>query len=244
MYKNKRQLKSMLKYSLAVIGLSKGLDLKRSATELTIANQMDLGIELQRKCCRTTQDQVILFSVVPVPWRGNLRSKGSGKKSINFNGSTKNIKLLLQMVISVNQLSLYGAVADMIEELPVGQRAPVKPAASGQLDKQQILTQPPLAEVQANEERQGNLCRFEISRSWTILLCSSVTKRKRKSMFMPRKYVASRSRRNSQKKDGSKAMRDLAQSRTSKFAINTEGTVLKFRFNLCFKIKPCLGFEL
>ena len=32
-----------------------------------------------------------------------------------------------------------------------------KPAASGQLDKQEILTQPPLAEVQANEERHGNL---------------------------------------------------------------------------------------
>ena len=61
------------------------------------------------------------------------------------------------MVISVNQLSLYGAVADMIAELPVGQRAPKKPVASGQLDKQEIITQPPLAELQANEERQGNL---------------------------------------------------------------------------------------
>ena len=45
----------------------------------------------------------------------------------------------------------------MIEELPVGKRAPGKPAASGQLDDQEILTQPPLAQVQANEERQGNL---------------------------------------------------------------------------------------
>ena len=45
------------------------------------------------------------------------------------------------MVISVNQLSLGGAVADMIAELAV---------ASGQLDKQEILTQPPLADVQAN----------------------------------------------------------------------------------------------
>ena len=88
--------------------------------------------------------------------RGELRSEG-GKTSIHFNGSTQNIELLLQMVISVSQLSLYGAVADMIEELPVGQRAPSKPAASGQLDKQEILTQLPLAEVQANEERQGNL---------------------------------------------------------------------------------------
>ena len=42
--------------------------------------------------------------------RGELRSKESGKKSIHFNGSTQNIELLLQMVISVNQLSIYGAV--------------------------------------------------------------------------------------------------------------------------------------
>ena len=61
------------------------------------------------------------------------------------------------MVISVNELSLYGAIADMIAELPVGQRAPVKPVASSQLDTHEILTQPPLAKLQANEERQGNL---------------------------------------------------------------------------------------
>ena len=42
-------------------------------------------------------------------------------------------------------------------ELPVDQRAPGKPVASGQLDKQEHLTQLPLAELQANEERQGNL---------------------------------------------------------------------------------------
>ena len=60
------------------------------------------------------------------------------------------------MVISVNQLSLYGAVADMLE-LPVGQRAVGKPKAPSQLDKVEILTQPPFAEMQANEERQRNL---------------------------------------------------------------------------------------
>ena len=56
--------------------------------------------------------------------RGQLRSKEGGQTSIHFNGSTENIELLLQMVISVNQLTLYGAVADMIAELPVGRRAP------------------------------------------------------------------------------------------------------------------------
>ena len=45
----------------------------------------------------------------------------------------------------------------MIEELPIGQRFVEKPKAQSQLDKVEILTQPPLAEVQANEERRGNL---------------------------------------------------------------------------------------
>ena len=39
----------------------------------------------------------------------------------------------------------------------VSQKASEKPAAPGQLDKQEILAQLLFAEVQANEERQGNL---------------------------------------------------------------------------------------
>ena len=58
------------------------------------------------------------------------------------------------MVISVNQLSLYGAVADLIKELPDNQRAPGKPVASSQMSKQEIIAQPPLADVQATDERQ------------------------------------------------------------------------------------------
>ena len=84
--------------------------------------------------------------------RGDLRSKERGKKSIHFNGSSQNTKL----VISVNQFSIYGAVADTIEELPVGQRAVGKTKAPGQLDKAEILTQPLLAELQAKEVRQEN----------------------------------------------------------------------------------------
>ena len=58
------------------------------------------------------------------------------------------------MVISVNQLSLHGAVTDMTAELSLDQRAPEKPVPSGQLDKQEIITQPPHAQLQVNEERQ------------------------------------------------------------------------------------------
>ena len=90
--------------------------------------------------------------------RGHLRSKGGGKTSIHFNGSTENIELLLQMVISVKQLSLYGAVADVIDEMPVDQRAPGKTAASGQLVHQETPTQPPLAEMQAPMKSDRETC--------------------------------------------------------------------------------------
>ena len=52
--------------------------------------------------------------------------------------------------------------------------------------------------------------RFEISRCWTIIFCFSVTKRKRNSIFMPRIYGASRSRRNSYKRvDPKQCVSDL-----------------------------------
>ena len=91
------------------------------------------------------------------------------------------------------------------------------------MDKQEILTQPPLAEVQANEERQGHLLqeykpRFEklpedqkLSRP-----CSEASLRlvevghffyalpspkgEAHRSFMQRKYVASKSKRNSYKR--------------------------------------------
>ena len=130
-------MKNTLEDFLAVIGLYLDLDQKRSGTPHTIANQTDVGIGLQRKCCTTSQDPVIRYSVVPVPWRerGQLRSKGGGRTTIHFNGSTQNIELLLQMVISVNQLSLNGAVADLIEELPDDQRSPRKSVALDQIVK-------------------------------------------------------------------------------------------------------------
>ena len=51
--------------------------------------------------------------------RGNLESKGSGKTCIHFCGDDVNMDLLLRTVISVNQVSIYGAVPDMCEPIEV-----------------------------------------------------------------------------------------------------------------------------
>ena len=44
-------LENTLDNFLAVIGLSSGLDLRRSGTELTMKYQVDIGHERRRKCC-------------------------------------------------------------------------------------------------------------------------------------------------------------------------------------------------
>ena len=49
--------------------------------------------------------------------RGDLKSKGKGKLSIHFSGSDETVEVILRTIISVNQLSVYGAVAEMCEEL-------------------------------------------------------------------------------------------------------------------------------
>ena len=61
----------------------------------------------------------LVFRCTSALERGDSRSKGGGKTSRHFNAAPKT-------------LSCYGAVADMIEEFPVGQRAPGKPVAPGQ----------------------------------------------------------------------------------------------------------------
>ena len=56
--------------------------------------------------------------------------------------------------MSLNQLSLYGEVADMIKELPEDQIAPGRLVALDQTE-QEILIQLLIAEVPSNDERQG-----------------------------------------------------------------------------------------
>ena len=46
-----KELKNTLEDFLAVVGLSWGLDQKRSVADLLMACQVDLGVERRRKCC-------------------------------------------------------------------------------------------------------------------------------------------------------------------------------------------------
>ena len=48
--------------------------------------------------------------------RGQLKSKGHGKLSIHFAATQETMETIFRIIVSANQLSLHGAVAEMCEE--------------------------------------------------------------------------------------------------------------------------------
>ena len=85
--------------------------------------------------------------------RGKLKSKGKGKVSIHFSAEPDTIDTIYRIILSVNQLSVYGAVAAICEEF-VGQ-----PDNTGQpvvLEGQSIVLGEVEAEAPAHEEPQNS----------------------------------------------------------------------------------------
>ena len=48
--------------------------------------------------------------------KGRLRSKGHGKLSIHFAADLETIETIFRIIVSANQLSLYGVIAELCEE--------------------------------------------------------------------------------------------------------------------------------
>ena len=57
----------------------------------------------------------IFRSTTPLS-RGQLKSKGKGKVSIHFTADRDTVGTIYRIILSVNQLSVYGAVAAFCEE--------------------------------------------------------------------------------------------------------------------------------
>ena len=64
--------------------------------------------------------------------RGTLKSKGGGKLSIHFRADGDTIETVFRTNISVNQLSIYGAVSDMCEECDTCHDRTGRPVVAGQ----------------------------------------------------------------------------------------------------------------
>ena len=66
--------------------------------------------------------------------RGTLKSKGGGKLSIHYCADFGTIETVFCTFISVNQLSIYGAVSDVCEEYSICQTRTGRPVLAGQSD--------------------------------------------------------------------------------------------------------------
>ena len=65
-------------------------------------------------------------------FRGVLKSKGGGKLSIHYCADPGTIKTVFRTIISVNQLSIYGALAEMCEECESCHDRTGRPVVEGQ----------------------------------------------------------------------------------------------------------------
>ena len=77
----------------------------------------ELGTTLRNKCCWNSQKaDILLFRATTPLSRGVLKSKGHGKLSMHFAADVDTIDTIYRIILSVNQLSVYGAVAAICEE--------------------------------------------------------------------------------------------------------------------------------
>ena len=72
--------------------------------------------------------------------RGKLKSKGKGKVSIHFSADQDTIDTIYRIILSANQLSLYGAVAEICEEYESFHERMVRPVVMGQSSSSLVLS--------------------------------------------------------------------------------------------------------
>ena len=81
----------------------------------------------------------IFSSTTPLS-RGQLKSKGRGKQSIHYAADQETIETMFRIIVSANQLSLYGAVAEMCEEYESLHESTGRPVVMGQSSSSLVLS--------------------------------------------------------------------------------------------------------
>ena len=77
----------------------------------------EFGIISRKRCCWNSLTADVQFSVQQLHCPGVIsKAKGHGKLSIHFTADYPTIETVFRIIVFANQLSLYGAVANMCEE--------------------------------------------------------------------------------------------------------------------------------
>ena len=77
----------------------------------------EFGIISRKRCCwNSLKAGCPIFRATTPLSRGKLKSKGHGKLSIQFAAIQETMETIFRIIVFANQLSLFGAVANMCEE--------------------------------------------------------------------------------------------------------------------------------
>ena len=90
--------------------------LRRNGTVWKKTVLKEFGITSRKRCCWNSQEsRCPIFRATTPLSRGKLKNKGHGKLSIHFAADQEAIETVFRIFLA-NQLSLYGAVANICEE--------------------------------------------------------------------------------------------------------------------------------
>ena len=143
---------------------------RKRSLELMSTSQMVNGIELLRSWWSIFAESghPILQATSPLE-RGALKSKGGGMKTIHYNGSEETVELILRTVIFGNQLSIYGAVADLLKEISKYSEVAGKLAANEDLESMEIPTELPIADLTPTRSCRETCCKITSIKSNNFL---------------------------------------------------------------------------
>ena len=90
---------------------------KRNGTVSVKTVHKENGTRLLKRCLAEFEESgCLIFRATSPLSRGQLKSNGHGKLSIHFAADLETITTVFRTITSVNQLSLYGAIAEKCEE--------------------------------------------------------------------------------------------------------------------------------
>ena len=116
------------------------LVLKRSGILWKRTVHKEYGTILLKGCYWNSQKADVQFSALRAHLsRGRLKSKGHGKLSIHYAADLETIETIFRMIISANQLSLYGAIAEICEEYETLHERTGRPVVMGQSSSSLVL---------------------------------------------------------------------------------------------------------
>ena len=81
-----------------------------------------------------------IFSATSPLSRGRLKSKGHGKLSIHYAADLESIETIFLIIVSANELSLYGAIAEICQEYESLHERTRRPVVIGQSSSSLVLS--------------------------------------------------------------------------------------------------------